>query len=214
MKLSLTQVELDAIKASGFSGSFTLDTPGPVLPSPGPGVPVPSPGHTVTLDPPYAVTGNATMFGLNWNGSIDSGDNGIGFFINPASNADYQTRSRTLVGCSLPREVMLSTFLGYDDWQTMGIATAWAQHAMTLLHWVSNNQPLVTIDSGGHTDIGMPIVDAGPTASTHNAIDLTYAVARQLNTQGLALATYMIVLGEAPMVIKGWDFATKRVLGS
>ena len=63
--------------------------PAPVLPPvspippPVPPVPVPAPGHQVVWDPPLSATGNATMFGLNWDGGIEPADNGIGFFEDP-----------------------------------------------------------------------------------------------------------------------------------
>jgi hypothetical protein len=173
-----------------------------------------APGHTVTENPPLSATGQATMFGLNWDGTIDQYDNGIGFFADPKTGMPYVTRSTTLVGVSLPREVMLSTFLNIDVWQVKGIDRVWAAEAGEVQAYVTNNAPLITLDSGGLTVTDAPLVDAGPSAGTHNAIDLTYFVAHALNTQGAALATYRIDVAGKPLTIRGWDFETQRVLGS
>jgi hypothetical protein len=179
----------------------------PLTPVPG----LPIPGHCVQVNPPLSVTGQATLFGLNWNGSVDQGDNGSGFFIDPSTGTNYVTSVQTLGGVSLPREVMLSTFLKIDDWTTDGIDSSWSYHASSLIDWVRKNHPLVTIDSGGFSAVSQPIVDAGPSAGTDNAIDLTYLTAHALSTQGDASATYMVLLGGHPMPIRGWDFVNNRV---
>ena len=168
-------------------------------------------GHWVTLDPPYSVTGGGTMFGLDWHGSIDAMDNGEGFFIDPATGKPYNTRDKTLEGVSLPREVMLSSFLHVDLWDTDGITSVWSKYASMLRQWVDGNKPLLTIDSGGNSVAEQPLVDAGPTAETGNAIDLTYATAHALNTHGKALCTYMIQVAGKPVEIRGWNSKTGKV---
>ena len=55
-------------------------------------------GHVVVPsilppDPPYSITGRATIFGLNYDGSVDKSDNGQGFF-------GYNTRDKSLIGAS------------------------------------------------------------------------------------------------------------------
>jgi hypothetical protein len=177
-----------------------------------PSAPVPaSPGHMVTVDPPFSVTGRATMFGLNYDGSRDQSDNGIGFFRDHTTGRPYNTRDEGLVGCSLPREVMLSTFLSIDTWKTVGIDPIWARDGSNVQNYVTTNRPLITIDSGGKTASNVPLVDAGPTAGTGNAIDLTFAVAHQLGTKGAALATYEILVDARPVEIRGWNWKRRKV---
>jgi len=89
----------------------------------------PRPGHYVTEDPPLSCTCLATMFGLNWNGTFDQSDNGEGFFIDPAARNPFETRDKNLVGASLPREVMLSTFGISDDWRSKSITEVWRENA-------------------------------------------------------------------------------------
>ena len=75
----------------------------------------------------------------------------------PSSKKQAKTKSsaplalRTLRGASIPREVLLSTFLGVDAWQKRGIDTIWDQYANDLEHWVLANQPTLDIDSGVNT---------------------------------------------------------------
>jgi len=186
-----------------FSVIATFDDGGPP--------PAVVPGHTVTVDPPFSVTGRATMFGLNYDGSHDPEDDGIGFFTDPATGRSYNTRNEALAGCSLPREVMLSTFLSIDSWKTDGIDRVWAHNSRSVQEYVNRNKPLLTIDSGGKTASDVPLVDAGPAAGTHNSIDLTFFVAHQLETEGEALATYELLVDGAPLEIKGWNFQTHDV---
>jgi hypothetical protein len=167
---------------------------------------VPTPGHLVQVDPPLSVTGQATEFGFK-----DPQDNGQGFFYDPATGKPYATNNDTIRGVSLPREVLLSTFLKIDSWKTEGIDAVWSRNGSMLRQWVDGNKPFVTIDSGGKSAGGLPIVDAGPTAGTDNAIDLTAKVAQELGTGGKALATYMITVAGQPIPIRGWDFAKGRV---
>lgn len=184
----------------------------PVVQGTSPSAPAPAgSGHMVTVNPPFSVTGRATMFGLNYDGSIDQSDNGVGFFRDPTTNKSYNTRNQGLVGCSLPREVMLSTFLSIDTWKAGGIDSIWARNGSDVQNYVSTNRPLLTIDSGGKTASNVPLVDAGPTAGTGNAIDLTFAVAHQLSTKGAALATYEILVDAKPVEIKGWNWNTRKV---
>jgi hypothetical protein len=187
-----------------------LATSTPIV-SPIPPISVIYPGHMVTVDPPLSVTGTATMFGLNWDKSPDKTDNGIGFFTDLLTGKPYLTRDPLLVGCSLPREVMLSTFLGVETWRTAGVDNEWNARAAQVRLYVTANTPLLTIDSGGLSIQNVPLVDAGPSADTGNALDLTYRVAHELKTDGEAIATYMILVKGKPIQILGWDFAKGRV---
>jgi len=171
----------------------------------------PRPGHNVTEDPPLSCTCLGTMFGLNWNGTIDQSDNGEGFFTDPATKKPFGTRDQKLVGASLPREVMLSTFGISDDWRSKSITEVWQENTAKVREFVSANNPLLTVDSGGHTLRDAPLVDAGPAAGTNNGLDLTYNSAHLLDTQGKALVTYKIVIAGQPVPIKGWLFDKRRV---
>lgn len=182
----------------------TLDD-GPGLPAP-----PPRPGHYVTEDPPLSVTCWATMFGLTWRGLKDPGDNQIGFFIDPSTGKPYDTSQKSLYGCSLPREVMLSTFGISDAWRTEPIINVWRAHSQSVQEWVSANKPLLYIDSGGHTLTDAVLVDAGPAAGA-GGLDLTYASAHFLDTMGKALCTYKIVVNATAIPIKGWLFDKRRV---
>lgn len=197
-----------------------LPTPTPVvatgLPATGlvsgPMVITPLPGHIVQVDPPLSVTGPATEFGYK-----DPTDNGLGFFYDPATNKPYATNNDVIRGVSLPREVLLSTFLKIDSWNTEGIDPVWSYYGSMLRQWVDGNKPRVTIDSGGKSAADLPIVDAGPTAGTGNCIDCTGKIAMELGpagadpTQFKQLATYMVQVGGKPIPIRGWDFAKGRV---
>jgi hypothetical protein len=171
-----------------------------------PAVAVPSPGHMVQVDPPLSVTGPATEFGYK-----DPTDNGLGFFFDPATNKPYATNNDVIRGVSLPREVMLSTFLKIDSWKTDGVDAVWSYYGSMLRQWVDGNKPRVTIDSGGKSASDLPIVDAGPTAGTGNCIDLTGAITKELGTNGKALATYEIIVHGKPIPIRGWDFTKGQV---
>jgi hypothetical protein len=180
--------------------------------SPIPPISTTTPGHLVQVDPPFSITGQATEFGYK-----DTTDNGLGFFYDPATGKPYQTNNDVIRGVSLPREVLLSTFLKIDSWKTEGIISVWSRNEDLLRQWVDGNKPLVTIDSGGKSAADLPIVDAGPSAGTDNAIDCTGKIAMELRptgadpTQFKQLATYMIVVAGAPIPIRGWDFSHGKV---
>ena len=191
--------------------------------SPSPSSALITQGHQVTEDPPLSVTTRGTVFGLNYDGSNDIGDldpnqpdgNSRGFFIDPATNQPYVTHSQDLMGCSIPREVLLSTFMGVDAWQTQGIDKVWREYASDLLKWVSAKKPTLDIDSGGkYTILSVPLVDAGPEGTTHNGLDLTYKAAHALATFGAATCTYWILLSGKVQTIAGWDWSKNRVIGS
>lgn len=211
--ISATQGVLTYLQILGDGSGKPIETVPPLPPQP-------IAGHEVTQDPPYSATVIATVFGKNWNGSNDIGDldprepdgNARGFFIDPSTNAPYVTHVETLPGISLPREVLLSTFLGVDIWQQIGIDEAWSQYAADLREWVLHHQPSADADSGGkYTALGMPFVDAGPKQPGAGA-DLTYMSAHQLMTHGSALITYRVKVSGVVIPIRGWDFVHRRLL--
>lgn len=205
-----------------------VSTPVPVVPEPAPEPvaqpdPVLTPGHEVIEDAPFSCTTRATMWGLNWNGTNDSGDldhtqpdgNSRGFFTDPSTGQPYETHNKNIIGASIPREVLLSTFLGVDSWQSDGILTVWKHYASDLRAWVLQHQPTLVIDSAGkYTVDHVTLADAGPAAGTHNGLDLTYATAHLLMTYGGAVCTYKIVVNNKVQTIRGWDYINKRVIGS
>ncbi len=207
-RMTVPQPVTDALKT--LEQYFAGPDPGAVGPPPLPDL---APGHSVTVDQPFSVTTEVTTFGYN-----DPADNGLGFFTDPATHSAYRTNNTYLVGVSLPREILLSTFLKVDDWQKNPIASVWKEYAIDVRQYVLVNQPVVTMDSGGHTIAQMKIVDAGPTAQAggtkRNGADVTEAAKRLLATGGKALATYMIHVGTVLIEIRGWDWAAKRIIGS
>src|SRR5215469_6943183 len=73
--------------------------------------PPPTPDNT--LAPPYVITTGMSIFGLNWDGSNDTGD------LNPdGSNATGAwgavTHNDTTIGCALPILVLKGTLGGLD----------------------------------------------------------------------------------------------------
>jgi hypothetical protein len=188
-----------------ISGDVALVAP-PLQPAPSPIIAL-QPGHAVTAEPPFSATVETTEFGYK-----DPQDNGIGFFTDPATGAEYRTNNATLIGASLPREVLLSTFLKIDDWRNTSIDLVWQKYAAHLRGYVLFDHPMLTIDSGGsHTLFKVPLVDAGPTRGSGNGLDLTHAATLLLKTGGKALCTYCIMIGDVMQEIRGWDFKTGKV---
>jgi hypothetical protein len=139
--------------------------------------------------PNSVVVGEATVFGLNYDGSPDPGDNGVGAWGAKTNNTD-------IVGVSLPEGVMISTF---------GFSGTWAENHSKVGEYLAKNKTQVSVTKDGKTVLA-DVVDAGPAGRTHNALDLTYNLAHQLNTDGKAIVSYSIMNGSVPMEIKGWDF--------
>jgi hypothetical protein len=155
-----------------------------------------SPGRVIDLATPVTdtiVTGRATVFGLNYDGSRDPGDNGVGAW-------GAHTANQTIMGASLPEGVMISTF---------GFTGTWAENAERVGKFLGDNKIQVSVTSKGKT-ILLDVDDAGPAREyqgqlLHNAIDLTYAAAHALETNGDAIVSYQIIKDNQPMVIRGWD---------
>ena len=155
-----------------------------------PSIPTPSGSNSQT-----SVTGRATIFGLNYDGSMDAGDHGIGAW-------GTHTANKELIGVSLPEGVMVSTF---------GFEGTWRQDAAKVGRFLTEKKIQVEVFRNGKTILAT-VCDAGPARTykgklLHNAIDLTYALAHELDTSGDATVTYRILKDGLPMEIKGWDFA-------
>lgn len=188
------------------------DTPPPLKPPPPVVVAPPvdgTVGHMVTANPPYSATGIDTEFGYR-----DPGDNGIGFFTDPSTGRPYLTDNITLVGISLPREVLLSTFGISEEWRSISIDTAWAKHAKALRTYALGHTIRANVDGGGYSLRQIPLVDAGPKAglASKALVDLTYGAALALHTGGKALCTFELIIDGAPAELKGINFE-KQVVG-
>jgi hypothetical protein len=164
-------------------------------------------GHMVVSDPPMSATGIDTEFGYQ-----DPGDNGIGFFTDPATGKPYDTNNKFIVGISLPREVLMSTFGVSDDWRTQATLAVWEQYAGAVQAFAKTRLITANVDGGGKSLRGIPLVDAGPTRTTGNLIDLTEAAAVALGTGGKAVCTFELLADGVPLELKGIDFV-KGIVG-
>jgi hypothetical protein len=197
----------------GASITISVESPIPgetVTPVTPPVVPA-TPGHMITANPPMSATGQMTQFGYQ-----DPGDNGIGFFTNPATGQSFDTNNATVMGASLPREILMSTFHISDDWRIPSLSDAntsivWGNHAGAVRQYALDHKVTVNIDSGGLSARSITLMDAGPEAiGPHgvcigNVLDCTYALAHQLNTQGKALGTVEVLVDGVPVPILGWN---------
>ncbi len=139
---------------------------------------------------PFSVTGQATIFGLDYHARNDRTDNGVGAF-------GYNTRDPRLIGCSLPIPVLLQS-IGRENF---GL--------------IRRRQYLVSIHShySGKTITGVPIVDEGPAMWTGNCIDLTYGAVQAIGDHDNAICTYWILGADGkPVQIKGWAFSTHNIV--
>ena len=134
------------------------------------------------------VVGVATMFALNWNGSVDRSDNGVGAW-------GAKTANKTIMGCSLPETVLIGT---------AGLSGTWNQCKAAVGKWLAEDQVQARVTLDGVSAL-CDVVDTGPARWTHNFIDLTYAAAHMLDTQGYATVAVEILSKGIPVEIKGWD---------
>lgn len=146
-------------------------------------------------DPSLGIKCIATIFGLNYNGSRDSGDNGLGAFIDKRTGRFYRTTDEMLVGVSIPIPF-------YEETPGMSRADIESQ-AVT-----------VTIqDANGKYYFNLPIVDLGP--GMHNKLirahdgphllDRTYGLCAEMKSMDDAAITYWILKGGVPYTVKGQD---------
>jgi hypothetical protein len=216
-----TEFNLIVSHDEGFDAKAVPPIPAVSLPSTVIASVIGQPGHMVTVDPPLSATGDMTMFGLNWNGDRDQADNQEGFFTDPVTGKPYNTGVKTLIGASLPREILMSSFGISDDWlvslSDAHTGEVWEKHAAAVREFVLSHHVTLTIDSGGLSAQNVALVDAGPEAigkdgsCIGNLVDATYATAHALNRHGKAKATIELLVNESPIEIKGWNHDTKRV---
>lgn len=211
-KLTISPAELKQILAAylhglGFDASnavFTEDSTGTVTVEidkdlgAAANVVVPEPAVTPTAAypvSPFSVTGRATCFGFE-----DKGDNGIGFFNDPATGKPYETNNKTIVGVAIPEEVLMST---------LGLLGKWAQNAEAVQKWHADNSPKVKVWSAKGITAVADLVDVGPSAFTGNALDRTYGLCEAIGevydaNSGSSTNTYSLLVGGNPVEIKGW----------
>jgi hypothetical protein len=205
-------VTLGAPVAQGVIGG---NTPSPI-PAPYPTPPL------VTVIPlaPNSATGKATVFGRNYNGSNDTGDlnrdgsDSTGFFIDPSTGKNYVTHNDTCIGASLPREVLLSTLLGNNDWRTQPVAAVWGAHAAAVQEAVTSRQISMTIHDfvTSKTADSIPLVDAGPTATTYALLDRTLGLCNLMGSKDDShVAVWLHGPDKVPLVLGGWLFDAEKV---
>jgi hypothetical protein len=153
------------------------------------------------------VTGRSTVFGLNYSGSIDTGDNGQGFF-------GYNTRNKALLGVSLPVSVLDGTLGAFGgkvaDLGSRAVEIRPGKYLVpSVAHDIKSGRFQVRVTNKAGKQIVASIVDVGPAAWTGNAIDLTYGAARALETHGDATVTYEMLDNGEPIEIKGWPAKVK-----
>jgi hypothetical protein len=172
--------------------------------APPPPASVPAPANA--LLPPYAVSGIATIFGQNYDGSNDLGDVGAGGDLKGAWGD--VTHNHTALGGSIPIKVLDATF-------------------------GTGNKPTALLEVYSHATqktIVIPFIDKGPSASVHRPLDLTYAAHMALGTMDYFKTNYganpkswpagipvTFWINDAKGIateVKSWDFALGRVTGS
>lgn len=137
----------------------------------------------------FIARGRQTVFGLNYDGSIDKGDNGIGFFRDPVTGRPYDTQNPNLVGASLNVGIFNGTIGNRYD---KNIQAA-----------VSKGQYKVQVTTDDGKSLILPMVDNGPAGWTGNAIDLTKGATDALGIKDNSILNYQIIGPDGkPMPLK------------
>jgi hypothetical protein len=169
---------------------------------------------------PLSATGKATVFGRNYNDSDDTGDlnpdgsDSSGFFIDPATGKNYATHLDSCVGGSLPREVLLSTLLGVDDWRSNGIDSVWMTHAAAVQAAVTERGITMTVHDfvATKTAAEIPLVDAGPSAHTYALFDRTRGLCQLMGSKDDShVAVWLQGADGVILPIRGWLFDKEKV---
>lgn len=147
-------------------------------------------------DPALGIKCVATIFGLNYDGSRDKSDNGIGAFADPRTSRFYRTANESILGVSIPIPF-------YEETPDMSRAD------------IESGTVTVTIeDPAGQLYQGLKIVDLGPgehgflikdSAGHPHLLDRTYALCALMNSFDDAPITYWILRGGVPYSVKGQD---------
>lgn len=124
--------------------------------------------------PPYSITGLATWFGLNPDGSDDKGDvDSAGKDLKGAFGDE--THNKTLIGLSIPIPIFKATL--NDDYAGV--------KARRYLFDVWCPQT-------GKSASGVWLVDLGPNASLNRPMDMTYGLATSLGLKDNAICTWAV----------------------
>lgn len=137
----------------------------------------------------FIARGRQTVFGLNYDGSLDQGDTGVGFFRDPVTNRPYDTRDSRLVGASLNTGIFNGTIGNRFD---KNIQAA-----------VSKGQYKVQVTTDDGKSLVMPMTDVGPAGWTGNAVDLTKGAADALGIKDNSIVNYQVIGPDGkPVAIK------------
>jgi hypothetical protein len=146
-------------------------------------------------DPKLGIKCISTIFGRNYNGSLDRGDNGIGAFESRLTGRFYKTTDEMLVGVSIPIPF-------YEDTPDLSRSDIESQ-AVT-----------VTIqDANGDYYFNLPIVDLGPglhgylikASDGPHLLDRTYGLCAEMKSFDDASITYWIMKSGQAYLVKGQD---------
>ncbi len=161
-----------------------------------PSVPV----HTIPKVP-FAVTGGATWWGINPDGSDDKGDvDQHGKALLGAFGDD--NHNEQIIGASIPIKLFHQTVGGSGS------------EVYKSVHERKYTLDVLSHVTGRHLT-GVWLTDLGPAARLHRPLDLTYAANKMLgHTNGENICTWWLTGPKGIMEIKGWDFAEGKVIGS
>jgi hypothetical protein len=150
--------------------------------------------------PGTVLRGKATIFGLNYDGSNDTGDmnpdgtNMTGFFIDPLSGKNYETHNRTLVGAAVPERILLAS---------LSLTGSWKENASHVLEWHKANKPIVRVwGEGGQGPVDAFLVDVGPAETTGAILDRTFGLCTALGEHDNKTNSYSILVGGTPIPLK------------
>jgi hypothetical protein len=160
----------------------------PVVVEPPAVKPITPPVGAFPIDPKFFVNTLATIFGLNYDGSIDAGDNGEGAFVDLSTAEPYSTRDPKLVGCSIPIPMFREMLGGDKQAVSAGKFKVWiegfAQHVQ--------------------------IVDLGPGRDgkllEDRYLDRTYGLCKAMGSTNNIRVNYAVIGPDGrPMEIKGLE---------
>lgn len=143
----------------------------------------------------------STIFGLNYNGSIDGGDNGQGAFTDLSTGKPYNTRNKSLVGVSIPIPFYHKTPNMSKLDLERGVVTATIR------------------DSHGHLYQNIKVVDLGPgmggdlikSSDGPHLLDRTYGLCAEMNSFDNAAITFWLVREGKAIEVLGQDTPYKNV---
>jgi hypothetical protein len=199
----LSSAEAKSAVVMAPDGSVTITvTHGEAVVPVGPGsidvIPPPSAGTTIPLTP-YSLTGKATWFGLNPDGSDDRGDvDSKGHDLKGAFGDE--THNKTIVGISIPIPIFHAT-IGRGDEVYEDVK---ARRYLFDVYCPQTRKHA--------TDVWL--VDLGPSASLNRTADMTYGLATMLGLKDDAIVTWWVTDTKTGKVleIKGYDFQNKKVM--